>query len=65
MGNNSNAFVGGVGTIVLKFTSRKSMQLKNVQHIPSINKNLVRGSLLCKAGFKLVFESNKCVVSKF
>jgi hypothetical protein len=31
---------------------------------PSINKNLVIGSQLCRDGFKVVFESNKFVVSK-
>ena len=30
-----------------------------------INKNLVSGSLLCQDGFKLVFESNKVVISKY
>src|SRR3954464_11514561 len=30
-----------------------------------MNKNLVSGSLLCRDGFKLVFESNKVIVSKF
>ena len=25
----------------------------------------ISGSLLCRAGFKLVFESNKCILSKF
>jgi hypothetical protein len=39
------------------------VQLKNVQLVPSIKKNLVSGSLLCRDGFRLVFESNKCVVS--
>ena len=65
MGNGSHASVRGVGTVDLKFTSRKIVQLKNVQHVPSINKNLVSGSLLCKEGFKLVFESNKVVISKY
>ena len=41
------------------------MKLKNVQHVPTIKKNLVSGSLLCRDGYKLVFESNKCVLSKF
>lgn len=41
------------------------MQLKNVQHVPSIKKNLFSGSLFCRDGFKLMFESNKCVVSKY
>ena len=65
MGNGSHAPVHGVGTVDLKFTSGKIVQLKNVQHVPAINKNLVSGSLLCKEGFKLVFESNKVVVSRY
>ena len=32
--------------------------------MPEIRKNLVSGSLLNKHGFKLVFESNKFVLSK-
>ena len=64
MGNGSHTSVRGVGTIDLKFTSRKIVQLKNVQHVPTINKNLVSCSLLCKDGFKVVLESNKFVVSK-
>nr|AAP54028.1 retrotransposon protein, putative, Ty1-copia subclass [Oryza sativa Japonica Group] len=65
MGNGLLAAVHGVGTVDLKFTSGKTVQLKNVQHVPSIKKNLVSGSLLCREGFRLVFESNKCVVSKY
>jgi hypothetical protein len=34
MGNNSRASVHGVGMIDLKFTSGKTVQLKNVQHAP-------------------------------
>jgi hypothetical protein len=36
-----------------------------VQHVPRINRNLISGSLLCRDGFKLVFESNKLILSKF
>jgi hypothetical protein len=54
----------GVGSVDLKLTSGKIVRLKNVHHVPTI-KNLVSGSLLCRDGFKLVFESNKCVISKF
>ena len=59
IGNRSHASVRGVGMIDLKFTSRKI-----VQHVPTINKNLVIGSLLCKDEFKVVLEFNKLVVSK-
>src|SRR3954462_4648347 len=65
MGNGSRTSVHGVGTVNLKFTSGKTVQLKNVQHVPSIIKNLVSRSLLCRDGFKLVFESNKVVISKY
>ena len=50
MGNGSHASVRGVGTVDLNFTSWKTMHLKNIHHVPSINKNLVSGSLLCRDG---------------
>jgi hypothetical protein len=64
MGNGSHASVHGVGTVDLKFTSRKIMQLKNVQHVPTIRKNLVSVSLLLRDVFKVVLEYNKVVMSK-
>jgi hypothetical protein len=45
MGNGSHASVYGVDTVDLKLTLRKIVQLKNMQHVPSIYKNLVSGSL--------------------
>jgi hypothetical protein len=65
MGNGSHASLCGVGMVDLKFTLGKIVHLKNVHHVPSINKNLVSGSILCRDGYKLVFESNKFVVSMF
>jgi hypothetical protein len=56
MGNGAHASVCGVGTVDLKLTSGKTVQLKNVQHIPSIRKNLISGSLLCRDGYKLVLS---------
>jgi hypothetical protein len=61
MGNGSHASVHGVVTVDLKLTSGKIVQLKNMQHVHSINKNLVSGFLLCRDGFKIVLESNKFV----
>jgi hypothetical protein len=55
----------GDGTIDLKFTLGKTVQLKNAHHVPSIKKNLISGYLLCRDGYKLVFESNKFVLSKY
>jgi hypothetical protein len=65
MGNGLQATVPGVGTVDLKFTLGKIMQLKNVHHVLFIKKNLVSGSHLIKDGFKLVFESNNVVLSKY
>ena len=65
MGNGACAAVRGVGTVALKLTSGKTVQLKNVHHVPSIKKNLISGSLLCRDGYKLVFESNKFILSKY
>jgi hypothetical protein len=65
IGNGSHARVLGVDMVNLKLTSGKTVRLKNVQHVPTIKKNLVSGSVLCRDGFKLVFESNKCVLSQY
>jgi hypothetical protein len=64
LGNGSHASVHGVGTVDLKFTSGKIVQPKNMYHVPSIKKNLVSGSLLCRDDFKVVLESNKLLMSK-
>jgi hypothetical protein len=63
--NGLHARVLGVGTVNLKLTSVKTMRLKNVQHVSIIKKNLVNNSLLYRDGFKLVFESNKYVLSMY
>ncbi|KAJ1288234.1 hypothetical protein BS78_02G074700, partial [Paspalum vaginatum] len=65
MGNGSRASILGIGTVDLKLTSGKIVGPKNVHHVPTINKNLVSGSMLCRDCFKLVLESNKIVVSRF
>lgn len=45
-------------------TSGKEVTLRNVLHVKDIRKNLVSGSLLSKAGFRLVFESDKFILTK-
>lgn len=56
--------MAGKGTIELKFTFVKIVTLFDVFHAPKIRKNLVYGGLLSKHGFKLVFESDKFVLTK-
>jgi hypothetical protein len=41
MGNESNVRVLGVGTIILKFTSEKTVLLKSVQHVLFIKRILL------------------------
>jgi hypothetical protein len=65
MSNGSRVVVHGIGRVDLKLTSGKTLSLKNVQHVLGIYRNFISDSLLCRDGFKLVFESNKFIVSKF
>jgi hypothetical protein len=46
MRNGLHASIHSFGTVDLKVTSGRMMQPKNVQHVSSINKNLVSDSLL-------------------
>ncbi|XP_073152041.1 uncharacterized protein [Henckelia pumila] len=63
-GKLATSDVVGVGNVVLKMTSGKEMTLKNVLHVPDIRRNLISGSLLSKEWFRLVFESDKFVLTK-
>ncbi|GKD89615.1 zinc finger, CCHC-type containing protein [Tanacetum coccineum] len=64
MGNHSTAQVKGKGKIDLVFTFGNTLTLNDILHVLNVHKNLVSGSLLNKFGFKLVFESDKFVLSK-
>ena len=64
MGNQTCAKVAGRGNVELNFTSGKTLTLLNVLHVPNIRKNLVSVNLVCKRGFKVVFESDKLILSK-
>ena len=64
MGNFATSEIKGQGKVILKMTSGKELTLTNVLYVPEIHKNLVFGSLLSNHGFRLVFKSNKFVLSK-
>ena len=64
MGNSSTATIKGKGTVDLEFTSGKIVSLTNVCHVPEVRKNLPSGRWLNKHGFRLVFESDKFILSK-
>ncbi|CAM8926303.1 unnamed protein product [Rhodiola kirilowii] len=64
MGNSATSEVKGKGSVILKMTSGKELRLTNVSYVPDIRKNLVSGAVLDAHGFKIVFESQKVVLSK-
>ncbi|GJS42867.1 retrovirus-related pol polyprotein from transposon TNT 1-94 [Tanacetum coccineum] len=64
MGNSATADIKGEGDVILKMTSEKELKLTNVLYVSEIRKNLVSGWLLNKFGCRLVFESDKFVLSK-
>nr|GEY23657.1 hypothetical protein [Tanacetum cinerariifolium] len=64
MRNYATTDIKGEGDVFLKMTSEKELKLTNVLYVLEIRKNLVFGWLLNKFGFRLVFESDKFVLSK-
>ncbi|GJR07824.1 hypothetical protein Tco_0790476 [Tanacetum coccineum] len=64
IGNSATADIKGEGDVILKMTFEKELKLTNVLYVPEIRKNLVSDWLLNKFGFRLVFESDKFILSK-
>ena len=64
MGNSATSEIKGEGTVFLKMTSGKNVKLQNVLYVPDIRRNLISGTLLSVHGFKMVFESQKIVLTK-
>ena len=63
LGDARTTKVVGKGKVILKLTSGKSHAVNDVLHVLDMRRNLVSGFLLNKARLKLVFESNKLVLS--
>ncbi|GJY39118.1 zinc finger, CCHC-type containing protein [Tanacetum coccineum] len=64
MGDDHFALVRGKGSVVLEFSSGKSITLFNVLYVPKLRKNLISGHVLNKCGYKQVYESDKYILSK-
>ena len=64
MGNSASSKVEGKGKVILKWTSGKELILNDVLHVPDIRKNLISESILSKKGLRMVFESDKFVLTK-
>ncbi|GKD40493.1 zinc finger, CCHC-type containing protein [Tanacetum coccineum] len=59
MGDDHFAPVHGKGSVVLEFSSGKSITLFNVLYVPKLHKNLISGPVLNKCEYKQVYESDK------
>ena len=62
--NDIVTIVEGKGNVIIKFTFGKEITFLDVRHIPKIRKNLMSEPMLSKKGFKLVFKSDKFVLTK-
>lgn len=65
MGNGNVAHLLRKGQVKLKLSSENVLVLDSVFHVPDIRKNLNSTSLLVGKGFKIVFESNIVVITRF
>jgi hypothetical protein len=54
MGNGAATTVRGVGQVSLKLTSVKILVLKDVLYVPTVTRNLLSGSMLCRQGIILI-----------
>ncbi|GJW59597.1 zinc finger, CCHC-type containing protein [Tanacetum coccineum] len=64
MGDDHFTPVHEKGSVVLEFSSGKSITLFNVLYVPKLHKNLISGPVLNKCGYKQVYESDKYILSK-
>src|SRR3954469_3458558 len=64
LGDAHTTNVAGIGDVELKFTSGKTLILKDVMHVPEIRKNLVSGFLLNKAGFNQTIGADLYTITK-
>ena len=64
MGNSVISKVEGKEKVILKWTSGKELTLNDMLHAPDIRKNLISELILSKKEFRMIFESDKFVLTK-
>ena len=64
MGDSRSTPVIDKGKVLLKLTSGKVLAFNDVLNVTNIHWNLVSVSLLGKAGVRILFDSNKIVLTK-
>ncbi|KAK4407731.1 hypothetical protein Sango_0354100 [Sesamum angolense] len=64
MGNSTTTEVLGKGKVFLKLTCGKTLALIDVLYVSSPRRNLISGSLLNKAGLKIVLKADKVIITR-
>ncbi|KAI3748019.1 hypothetical protein L6452_10830 [Arctium lappa] len=62
--NRGRAVIAGIGTVHLRFSSGKTLTLRNVLHVPTVCKCLVSLSKLDENGIGIAMEAGKIVFHK-
>jgi len=62
--DDSTREIKETGRIDLRMTSEKVLTLQDVLHVPTLQRNLINESSLLTAGYRIIKESNKFVISK-
>jgi len=64
LGDSHTTEVAGIREVELKFTSKKTLILKDVMHTPKFRKNFVYRFLLNKAGFDQIIGVDMYTITK-
>lgn len=64
MGNSNVSEVRGRGKVKLMLYSEKKLLLQNLLYVHSLHRNLIFRTLMNKTEIKLVFESNRLVMTR-
>ena len=65
VGSGQIISAAAVGTTRLEFEKNKFLILENVYYIPGFSRNLISVSMLHEQGFKISFNNNSIVISKY
>ena len=62
MGDDGRYSATDIGTITFQRQSGKPFQLKDVMHVPGLNKNLVSVAMLEDRGYEVFFSDGKAFI---
>ena len=65
VGSGQIVSAAAVGTARLEFENNKFLVLENVYYIPGFSRNLISVSMLHEQGFKISFNNNSIVISRY